>query len=73
MIGDRLIGNRLAYLFSDPKRGDIVMFLWPDDESEIFIKRVIGLPGDTNACTPAVSFPPAAMFPVKNLSLRKRI
>ena len=47
MIGDRLIGNRLAYLFSDPKRGDIVMFLWPDDESEIFIKRVIGLPGDT--------------------------
>ncbi len=47
MIGDRLIGNRLAYLISDPKRGDIVMFLWPDDESEIFIKRVIGLPGDT--------------------------
>ncbi len=47
MIGDRLIGNRLAYLFSDPKRGDIVMFLYPDDESEIFIKRVIGLPGDT--------------------------
>lgn len=46
-IGDRLIGNRLAYLFSDPKRGDIVIFPYPDDESQIYIKRVIGLPGET--------------------------
>ena len=47
MIGDRLIGNRLAYLFSDPERGDIVMFPYPDNEEEIYIKRVIGVPGDT--------------------------
>ena len=47
MVGDRLIGNRLAYLFSDPKRGDIVIFKCPDNEEETYIKRVIGLPGET--------------------------
>lgn len=46
-IDDRLIGNRLAYLFSDPARGDIVIFPYPDDERELFIKRIIGLPGET--------------------------
>ena len=46
MPGDRLIGNRLAYLSEDPKRGDIVIFLYPDDESQLFVKRVIGLPGE---------------------------
>ncbi len=47
MPGDRVIGNRLAYLSSDPQRGDIVMFKYPVDEKEIYIKRVIGLPGET--------------------------
>ena len=45
--GDRLIGWRLAYLFSDPKRGDIVIFPFPDNEEEKYIKRIIGLPGET--------------------------
>ena len=43
---DRVTIFRLAYVFSDPKRGDIVSFYYPDDESEIFIKRIIGLPGE---------------------------
>ncbi|MCR5734568.1 MAG: signal peptidase I [Lachnospiraceae bacterium] len=47
MTGDRILGNRLAYLKSDPERGDIVIFKFPDDEKQLFIKRVIGLPGDT--------------------------
>ena len=47
MTGDRVIGNRLAYkLGKDPKRFDIVMFYAPDDPSTIYIKRVIGLPGE---------------------------
>lgn len=46
MTGDRVIGNRLAYLFGEPKRGDIVIFKYPDDESQLFVKRVIGLPGE---------------------------
>lgn len=47
MEGDRLIGFRLAYLFSSPKRGDIIIFKYPDDETENFVKRVIGVPHDT--------------------------
>ena len=45
--GDRIIGFRLAYLFKEPDRGDIIIFRFPDDESQVFIKRVIGLPGET--------------------------
>lgn len=47
MTGDRLIGFRFAYWFDDPQRGDIILFDNPLDESEIYIKRVIGRPGDT--------------------------
>ncbi len=46
MVGDRLIGFRLSYLFSDPQRGDVVIFKYPDDESQNYVKRIIGLPGD---------------------------
>ncbi len=47
MTDDRVIGLRLAYRNSDPLRGDIIIFKFPDDESILYIKRVIGLPGDT--------------------------
>lgn len=47
MTGDRFFGNRLAYLFDDPERFDIVVFKYQDDESQLFVKRVIGLPGET--------------------------
>ena len=46
MTGDRVFGNRLAYMTKDPERFDIVIFKFPDDESQLFVKRVIGLPGD---------------------------
>ncbi len=47
MPGDRLIGNRLAYIKDEPDRGDIVIFRYPDDEEELYVKRIIGLPGET--------------------------
>lgn len=47
MTGDRLMGFRLSYLFSEPKRGDIIIFRYPDDESKNYVKRVIGCPGET--------------------------
>lgn len=46
MTDDKIIGNRIAYLFSEPKRGDIIIFKYPDDETENYVKRIIGLPGD---------------------------
>lgn len=45
--GDRLVGFRLAYLKEEPKRFDVIIFRYPVDESQSFIKRVIGLPGET--------------------------
>ena len=47
MTNDRVIGSRLSYRFSSPERGDIAIFRFPDDESVYYVKRVIGLPGDT--------------------------
>lgn len=46
MTHDQIVGYRLAYLFSKPKRGDIVMFPYPDDESLNYLKRIVGLPGE---------------------------
>ena len=45
-VDEHVIANRLAYKFSDPARGDIVFFANPDDESETYVKRIIGLPGE---------------------------
>ncbi len=39
--------SHLAYLFHLPRRGDVVVFEYPRDTSRDFIKRVIGLPGET--------------------------
>lgn len=47
MVDDKVITYRLAYLFSKPDRGDIVVFQAPDTPEEDYIKRVIGLPGET--------------------------
>lgn len=49
-VDDKLIGFRMAYLFSEPDRGDIIIFehqCYNDEESEMLIKRLIGLPRDT--------------------------
>ncbi len=44
--GDRFFANRLAYKTENPKRFDVIVFKYPDDESKLFIKRIIGLPGE---------------------------
>lgn len=46
-VGDRIIVNKLLYRFSTPKRGDIMVFKYPVNPNRDFIKRVIGLPGET--------------------------
>ena len=49
MTHDRVIGSRLSYYFTDPKRGDIIIFYFPDDitEKTYYVKRIIGMPGET--------------------------
>lgn len=42
-----LIIDELSYRFRPPERGDIVVFRYPNDPKQFFIKRVIGLPGET--------------------------
>ncbi len=44
---DRLFINKMAYRVGEIHRGDVVVFLYPHDHSKSYIKRVIGLPGDT--------------------------
>jgi len=58
-IGDHLLVTKFIYgvkipiirktliPISDPKRGDIVVFIYPEDRSKDFVKRVIGVAGDT--------------------------
>lgn len=43
----RLVVNKAVYMFSDPERGDVIVFRAPNGQQEDFIKRVIGIPGDT--------------------------
>ena len=44
--GDNLLGLRVAYLLEEPERGDVIFFYFPDDETQKYVKRIIGLPGE---------------------------
>jgi len=45
--GQFLVVDRLTYDFKKPARGDVIIFEYPNDPSTYFIKRIIGLPGET--------------------------
>lgn len=59
LVGDHILVNKFIYgvkipyiqktvvSISEPKRGDVVVFIYPEDRSKDFIKRVIGVGGDT--------------------------
>ncbi|MBU4142920.1 signal peptidase I [Patescibacteria group bacterium] len=45
--GQYLVIDELSYRFRNPERGEVVVFRYPPDPSQFYIKRVIGLPGET--------------------------
>lgn len=46
-VGDRILVDKRAYVKSMPQRWDVVIFNYPEDKRKLFIKRVVGLPGET--------------------------
>ena len=45
--GDYLLIDEISYRFNEPKRGDVIVFRYPENKSQFFIKRIIGLSGET--------------------------
>lgn len=45
--GDRIIVSKLSYRVAEPERGDVIVFRYPPEPRLVYIKRVIGLPGET--------------------------
>ena len=45
--GDRILVNKYSYLFNDPQRWDVVVFKYPGNGEDNYIKRLVGLPGET--------------------------
>ena len=45
--GDRILVNKFAYDFSEPRRWDVVVFKYPEEAKTNYIKRLVGLPGET--------------------------
>ena len=46
-VKDRLLANKIIYKIRKPERGDVIIFKYPEDPSKDFVKRLIGLPGET--------------------------
>src|SRR6185503_6138836 len=44
--GDHVIAHRAAYHATEPQRGDVVVYRYPDENGTLFLHRVIGVPGD---------------------------
>ncbi|MDI6782635.1 MAG: signal peptidase I [bacterium] len=48
-VGDMIFVNRFLYFFNSPQRGDVVVFKYPENPKQDFVKRLVGLSGDTVA------------------------
>ena len=45
--GDFILNNKLSYCAHNPERGDVIIFQYPSNEKLIYVKRIVGIPGDT--------------------------
>ncbi|MBN1689089.1 MAG: signal peptidase I [Candidatus Omnitrophica bacterium] len=46
-VGDRIFVDKISYRFRDPERGEIIVFKYPLEKKKDYVKRLIGLPGET--------------------------
>lgn len=46
-VNDKVIVTNFSYWFAEPERGDVIVFRFPHDPKKDYIKRCIGLPGET--------------------------
>lgn len=46
-VGDRLLSNNIIFKIRQPKRGEVVIFKYPEDPRRDFVKRMVGLPGES--------------------------
>ena len=47
LVGDHLLVNKMVYYIWPPERGDIAVFRYPENRSLDYVKRIVGLPGET--------------------------
>ena len=73
MPNDRIVAFRLAYLFSDPERFDIVIFRYPDDESRLYVKRIIGMPGESVVIIDGLVFIDDSDIPLRDDFIREPV
>jgi len=45
--GDRLLADKFSYRLHPPQRGDVVIFYYPKDPTQIYVKRIVALPSET--------------------------
>ena len=45
--GNYILIDEISYRFRDPERGEVVVFRFPEDKTQFFIKRIVGLPEET--------------------------
>jgi signal peptidase I len=67
---ERIFINKFVYRFASIERGDVVVFWYPLDRSKSFIKRVIGLPGDTLEMRQGTLYVNGKMVPEPYVPLR---
>src|SRR5690606_23082672 len=48
-LGDRALVDKQTYQFTDPNRGDVTVFRFPQQRSQPYVKRTVGLPGEAVA------------------------
>ena len=54
--GEYVVVNLLTYDFTSPQRGDVIVFHPPDDPTNQYVKRIVGIPGDIVAVTASATY-----------------